>query len=37
MKDAHPFGIRDATRLIERAADKMLVGWGFTEQALPEF
>lgn len=37
MKDAHPFGIRDAKRLIARAADKMLLGWGFTEQSLPEF
>lgn len=36
MKDAHPFGIGDAKRLIERAADKALAGWGFAEQALPD-
>ncbi|WP_334183476.1 DNA ligase D [Novosphingobium sp.] len=33
MKDAHPFSIADASRLIERARD--LRGWGFCEQSLP--
>jgi bifunctional non-homologous end joining protein LigD len=33
MKDAHPFSISDASRLIERARD--LRGWGFCEQSLP--
>ncbi len=36
MKDAHPFGIGDAKRLIERAEDKALAGWGFAEQRLPD-
>ncbi|MGC4251569.1 MAG: DNA ligase D [Sphingobium sp.] len=34
MKDAHPFAIEDADRLIERAA--ALKGWGFATQRLPE-
>jgi bifunctional non-homologous end joining protein LigD len=33
MKDAHPFSIADASKLIERARD--LRGWGFCEQSLP--
>jgi bifunctional non-homologous end joining protein LigD len=33
MKDAHPFGIDDADRLIARA--QALRGWGFAAQALP--
>jgi len=37
IKDAHPFSIGDAKTLIERAAGKGLAGWGFAEQALPEF
>jgi bifunctional non-homologous end joining protein LigD len=37
FKDAHPFSIGDAKRLIDRAASKTLAGWGFAEQALPEF
>jgi len=36
MKGAHPFGIADARRLIDRAAEKALAGWGFAEQDLPE-
>ena len=36
MKDAHPFTIRDAKRLLDRAAGKSLAGWGFAEQALPD-
>ncbi|MBA4089126.1 DNA ligase D [Sphingomonas sp. VDB2] len=34
MKDAHPFSIGDAARLVERAAS--LKGWGFAAQALPD-
>jgi len=34
MKDAHPFGIGDAERLIDRADS--LKGWGFATQRLPE-
>ena len=34
---AHPFSIGDAQRLLDRAASKSLAGWGFAEQALPEF
>jgi bifunctional non-homologous end joining protein LigD len=37
VKDAHPFSIADAKVLIERAAGKTLAGWGYAEQALPEF
>ena len=36
MKDAHPFGIGDAKRLIQRAQGKALAGWGFAEQGLPD-
>ena len=36
MKDAHPFTIRDAKRLLNRAASKSLAGWGFAEQSLPD-
>jgi len=35
FQDAHPFSIGDARRLIDRAANKSLTGWGFAEQALP--
>lgn len=34
MRDAHPFGIDDAARLVERA--EMLRGWGFAAQILPD-
>jgi len=34
MKNAHPFSIRDAAKLIERAS--ALRGWGFADQALPD-
>lgn len=36
MKDAHPFSIADARRLIDRASGKSLAGWGFAEQSLPD-
>lgn len=36
MKDAHPFSIDDAERLIERARDGALKGWGMAAQRLPE-
>jgi bifunctional non-homologous end joining protein LigD len=36
LKSAHPFGIGDAKRLIDRAASKSLAGWGFAEQDLPD-
>ncbi len=36
FKDAHPFSIGDAQRLLERARSKSLAGWGFAEQGLPE-
>ncbi len=35
--DAHPFSISDTKRLLDRAASKTLAGWGFAEQALPQF
>ena len=35
VKDAHPYGIGDAARLVERAGDKALRGWGFASQTLP--
>ncbi len=35
MKDAYPFAIGGAARLITRARTKGLVGWGFAEQELP--
>ena len=34
---AHPFSIGDTKRLLDRARGKSLAGWGFAEQALPEF
>ena len=34
-KNAHPFSIGDAAKLIERSRDKTLAGWGFAEQDLP--
>ncbi|AEG50629.1 DNA ligase D [Sphingobium chlorophenolicum L-1] len=33
MKDAHPFGIRDAEKLLRRSRE--LNGWGFAAQGLP--
>jgi bifunctional non-homologous end joining protein LigD len=36
FKDAHPFSIADAARLLKRAEAKALKGWGFAAQALPE-
>src|SRR5690606_37894615 len=36
-ENAHPFTIGDAKRLIDRSAGKALAGWGFADQALPEF
>ncbi len=36
-KNARPFGIGDAKRLLERAENKALAGWGFAEQPLPRF
>jgi bifunctional non-homologous end joining protein LigD len=36
MKDAHPYSIDDAKRLIDRAQSKSLHGWGFAEQHLPD-
>ena len=36
MKDAHPFSIGDAKRLLDRARSKSLAGWGFAQQTLPE-
>ena len=36
MKDAKPFAIGDAAKLIKRAEDKALSGWGFAEQELPD-
>jgi len=36
-KNARLFGIGDARRLLERAQDKALAGWGFAEQPLPRF
>ena len=35
-KNAHPFSIADAAKLIERASDKALAGWGFADQQLPQ-
>jgi len=37
FENAHPFSIADAGRLLDRAADNSLAGWGFAEQALPGF
>jgi len=36
MKDAHPFSIADAKKLLTRAGSKPLAGWGFAEQGLPD-
>ena len=36
MKDAHPFDIGDAKRLLDRAGSKSLAGWGFADQRLPD-
>ena len=36
MKDAQPFSIDDAKRLIDRAESKTLAGWGFANQQLPD-
>jgi bifunctional non-homologous end joining protein LigD len=36
MKDAHPFAIGDAKKLLKRAEGKPLKGWGFAKQALPD-
>ena len=36
MKDAHPYCIDDAKRLLDRAQGKSLAGWGFAEQYLPD-
>jgi bifunctional non-homologous end joining protein LigD len=35
MKDAHPFSIGEAKKLIAHAKGKGLAGWGFAEQRLP--
>ncbi|WP_159981722.1 MULTISPECIES: DNA ligase D [unclassified Novosphingobium] len=34
MKNAHPYSINDAQKLVERA--RQLRGWGFADQVLPE-
>ena len=36
MKDAKPFSIDDADKLIERATGKALAGWGAASQKLPD-
>ena len=36
MKDAHPFTIRDAGRLLTSARGKGLSGWGFADQVLTD-
>ena len=36
LNNAHPFDIRDAATLVERAAGKALRGWGIADQALPD-
>ncbi|MEP2234779.1 MAG: DNA ligase D [Alteripontixanthobacter sp.] len=36
IKDAKPFSIGDAEKLIERAQSSNLAGWGFADQALPD-
>ena len=36
MKDAQPFSVNDADRLIDRAETKDLAGWGFADQPLPD-
>ena len=36
LESAHVFTIRDADKLLARAGDKALQGWGIAEQRLPE-
>ncbi len=36
MKDAKPFSIDDAKKLLDRARSKSLAGWGFADQRLPD-
>ena len=36
MNDAHPFCVRDAATLIDRANGRGLLGWGVAEQVLPD-
>ncbi len=36
LDNAHPFDIRDAATLVERAAGKALRDWGIADQALPD-
>ncbi|SEM96257.1 ATP-dependent DNA ligase LigD phosphoesterase module /ATP-dependent DNA ligase LigD polymerase module [Sphingomonas gellani] len=36
MRDAHPFCVRDAAKLIERATGRGLHGWGVADQVLPD-
>ena len=36
IDDAHPFSIEVAQKLIDRAQDKALAGWGFADQPLPD-
>ncbi|MDG6078423.1 DNA ligase D [Erythrobacter litoralis] len=36
MKDAKPYSIDDAKRLLDRAQSKALSGWGFASQDLPD-
>ena len=35
MTNAHPFSIADTARLLDRAQDKALIGWGLADQRLP--
>ena len=35
IENAHPFSIGDARKLLARAEDKKLSGWGFAAQGLP--
>jgi len=36
IDNAHPFSIDDAQKLIDRAQEKALAGWGFADQPLPD-
>ena len=36
LKNAHPYSIADAGKLLTRAKSKALAGWGFADQALPD-
>ncbi|MEO5866618.1 MAG: DNA ligase D, partial [Sphingomonas sp.] len=36
LDSAHPWGVRDADALIERANGRALAGWGFADQVLPD-